>query len=170
MWNNLLFFFNSLRYNKQFYFLRIKKPKTFNEKILNLKIKKSSHLQSLVADKYRVRQYVKDKIGEDFLVPLIWCSENIDDFNFDVIKKDSVIKLNNGSGNNYFVNNDFNEHKFKLIRRKLKKDFKKDFSIYSRELHYKKIIPRILIEKRLPSPLNDYKFFCSNGAPFIICA
>ena len=45
---------------------------------------------------------------------------------------------------------------------------KKDFSFHTDEVHYKYIKNKILIEKLLDSPLNDYKFFCSKGEPFII--
>lgn len=167
-WNKLLFKINSFRRGGQYYNLSIDDPKTFNEKILFLKRQKSTTNHVLVADKFKVRQYVSRLIGEEFLIPLLWVSSSIQDFEMDVIPNNCVVKLNNGSGYNFIIKNDLSKIKFKNIKRILANSFKKDFSKFSKELHYKYIKPRILIEKLIDYPLNDYKFFCSNGKPFMI--
>jgi hypothetical protein len=40
--------------------------------------------------------------------------------------------------------------------------------LYTDEVHYKGIKNRIIIEELLDTPLNDYKFFCTKGEPFMI--
>jgi hypothetical protein len=168
LWHHFLFLFNSIRRKSKFYKLNFIKPKTFNEKILFLKRKKNNNLFSIVADKFLVRDYVSSRIGERYLIPLIWSSSNLDDLTFEKIKMNSVVKLNNGSGNNYIINEQPSKLEFEKMKASLANNFHKDFSLFSREMHYKNISPRILIENLLDYPLNDYKIFCSNGEPFMI--
>jgi len=52
-------------------FLNLKNPKTFNEKLQYLKLVQRDEKFSIMSDKYRVREYVKEKIGQDYLIPLI---------------------------------------------------------------------------------------------------
>lgn len=168
LWHVIMFRLNSLRYEGECYRINFKSPKSFNEKLIFLKTKKPSKLNILVADKINVREYVKSKIGDEYLIPLLWSSDNIDDFDQEKIKKNCIIKLNNGSGKNFIIKDDISSLEFKKIKQTFYKLFTMDFSMYSRELHYKYIKPRIIIEKLLDFPLNDYKFFCSNGQPFMI--
>lgn len=166
--NNIQFFFNCLRLNHPFYLLYSDYPKTFNEKILYLKKQFPKPIFSKVADKFLVREYVKEKIGANYLIPLYWFSENINDFNIDLLKRKCVVKLNNGSGANFIINEPVNETHYKKIKKKLGVLLKKDFSLNTSEQHYKYIKNLILIEKLLDTPLNDYKFFCSKGKPFMV--
>lgn len=166
--NNLQFFFNCLRLNHPPYWLNINQPKTFNEKILFLKMMPPKEIFSEIADKFLVRDFVKRTIGPKYLVPLLWSSDNIDDFHIDLLKQKCIVKLNNGSGANFFINEPINEVYFKKIKKQFRSLLKKDFSISTDEVHYKYIKNRIIIEKLLDTPLNDYKFFCSKGEPFMI--
>lgn len=167
-WHILLFFFNSIRTKSKFYLFNFNYPKTFNEKLLFLKSMPQPKLYTLVADKFLVREYVSNKIGKKHLIPLIWHSTNLDDFTFQKLTESCVVKLNTGSGNNFIISENPTIIDFNLIRSKLKKIMHQDFSLNSKELHYKKIKPLILIEQLLEYPINDYKFFCSNGNPFLI--
>ena len=166
--NNIQFFFNCLRLNHPFYVLCSDNPKTFNEKILYLKKQIPKPIFSKVADKFLVREYIKEKIGANYLIPLYWFSENINDFNIDLLKRKCVVKLNNGSGANFIINKPVNEIYYYKMKNKLGNLLKKDFSLNTSEQHYKYIKNLILIEKLLDTPLNDYKFFCSKGKPFMI--
>lgn len=44
-----------------------KEPETFTQKIQFRKLYDNNPLYSICADKYRVREYVKEKIGEEYL-------------------------------------------------------------------------------------------------------
>ena len=167
-WHILLFFYNSIRTKSSYYIFNFDNPKTFNEKLLYLKNMSQPKLHTTVADKFLVRDYVSNIIGEDYLIPLIWHSTNIDDFTFQKLTRSCVVKLNTGSGNNFIVKDKASISDFNLIHKKLKKIMYNDFSLISRELHYKKIKPRILIEQLIDYPINDYKFFCLNGNPFMV--
>ena len=166
--NNIQFFFNCIRLNHPFYKLNINQPKTFNEKILFLKKKSPKPIFSKVADKFLVREYIMEKIGSNYLIPLYWYSENINDFHRELLKRKCIVKLNNGSGANFIINEPVNDIDFNKIKNKLARLLNKDFSLSTNEKHYKHIKNLILIEKLLDTPLNDYKFFCSKGKPFMI--
>lgn len=113
--NNIQFFFNCIRLNHSFYKLKINQPLTFNEKILFLKNIPPKPISSLVADKFLVRDYVKEKIGSKYLITLYWSSENINEFDIDLLKRKCIVKLNNGSGANFVINKSINNGHFKRI-------------------------------------------------------
>ena len=69
-YTNLLFLFNCIRHKKKYYFLNYKKPKTFNEKVNYIKFFDRNPLAPVVADKIKCRDYICNKIGEEYLVPL----------------------------------------------------------------------------------------------------
>jgi len=132
IYSRLLFWYNCKRLNKQFYKLKLSNPATFNEKISYIKFNNRNHLAPLVADKYAVREYIKDKIGEGYLVPLIAKVESIDEVDKLLINTDCILKMNNGSGANLIVTKDRNLT-LEEIKLFFKKAFSKDVYILSRE-------------------------------------
>lgn len=156
----------SMRYIKQFKRIpNFKNPKTITEKIqwinLNNKLIKYAYL----ADKYEVREYVKNKVGEKYLIDLIGCYENSNEINLENMPQKFAIKCTHGCGTNIIVDNknniDINE-----IRNKLNNWMKIDYSVVAKEIHYKYIKPRIICERYIgdnKTDLKDYKFFCFNG-------
>lgn len=146
--------------------LDLKNPKTFNQKIQWLKLYDSTPIKTRLADKYLVREWVKEKIGEDFLIPLLGVYEKFEDIDFDDLPERFVLKTNHGAGYNYIV-----KDKSKLNKKLLKSIFDKWMNtnyayVNGLELQYKDIKPLILIEKYLENEneeLNDYKFYCFDG-------
>ncbi|HHU71083.1 MAG TPA: glycosyl transferase, partial [Clostridiales bacterium] len=51
--------------------LNLKNPITFNEKLQWLKLNGRKPEYTIMADKYEVRQYVAEKIGEEYLIPIV---------------------------------------------------------------------------------------------------
>ena len=49
----------------------LRNPKTFNEKLQWLKLYDHNPLYTTLVDKYAVRRYIADKIGEEYLIPLV---------------------------------------------------------------------------------------------------
>src|SRR3972149_7780263 len=49
--------------------LDLNNPVTFNEKIQWLKLYDATPIKMLLADKYLVKQWIKEKIGEQYVVP-----------------------------------------------------------------------------------------------------
>lgn len=87
--------------NMQGYELNLNNPKSFNEKVVYKKLFDRNPLITLTADKYRVRQYIREKIGweaEYHLIPLLFVTDNPETIPFDNLSGQYIIKPNNGSG------------------------------------------------------------------------
>lgn len=160
--------FTAKYYHKQFGTkLNLKKPESFNEKIQWLKLNYRIPLYTKCADKLAVRNYIKSKIGDPFLIPLIFSTKKIRDITPEKLPDfPFIIKTNHDSGN-YFIVRDKKNQDWKKIRRELKKSLIKNYYFYWREWQYKNITPSIIIEKLLQQENGmvpyDYKFHCING-------
>ena len=118
-----------------------KNPRTFAEKlILAMKSKEYEELGDY-ADKVKVRDYVREIAGEEYLIPLIAVYESPDDVDYDSIPEGAYIKLNHGSGYNYI----YKASEKSEIEKKVRKAFKKDFSTFQNERQYKNIERRIIV-------------------------
>lgn len=152
--------------------LNLTNPKDLNEKINWLKLYDRSPLHTQCADKYAVREYVSEKIGERYLVPLYFHTKDpkkIIPENINQIP--CIIKTNHDSGGGIFVyqseGNDWEQIQKELTDR-LEINYYKKY----REWQYKNIEPRIIVEKLLLDESGkipmDYKIHCFNGRPEII--
>ena len=148
--------------------LDLQNPQTFNEKIQWLKLYDSTPLKTKLADKFLVRDYVKEKIGEQYLIPLLGSWDNFDDIDFDKLPNQFVLKCNHGCGYNLIVydKNNFNLNKSReTITSWLQENyaFRAGF-----EMQYDQIQHKIIAEKYLENAkreLYDYKIWCFNGKP-----
>lgn len=151
--------------------LNLDNPQLYNEKIQYAKLHYHNPQLKCLVDKYAVREYVSEKIGEQHLNKLYGVYDCVDDIPFDELPDKFVLKLTNGSGYNYIC-----KHKTPKEIRKIKRRFKKwinvDFYMLGREWAYKGIKNRIICEEYLQGSdaygLNDYKIFCFDGVPKII--
>ncbi len=159
------------------YRLKIKKklnlnpPRTFNEKLQWLKLYDRKDIYTVMADKYKVRDYIKDKIGEQYLVPIYGVWDDIEEVPFDKLPNEFVIKCTHDSGSVVVCRNK-NELNIPEVKKFLNGRLKKNSFWYGREWPYKNIKPRIIVEKLLKDSNNlnlpVYKLFCFNGEPKII--
>ena len=78
--------------------LDLKNPKTFNEKLQWLKINDRKPVYTKMADKIGVRDYIAQKIGQEFLVPIYGCWDSVDDIPFDDLPSKFVLKCTHDSG------------------------------------------------------------------------
>jgi len=149
--------------------LNLENPKKFNEKINWLKLHFHVPILTQLADKYLVREYVSEKIGDDYLNELYKVYYNADDINFDELPNSFVLKGAHGSSLNIIV-----KDKSKLDIKATKKTMHKwmkhcQYKKVGLEWAYKNIEPKIIAEKYLEEEgrevLLDYKFFCFNGKP-----
>lgn len=135
---------------QQGYSLNLKNPKTLNEKIQWLKLYRRMPLCTLCADKYLVRDYIKEKIGEQYLIPLEQVLKSADEI--DLLKLPDypfIIKTNHDSGT-YFIVKNKTKQDWNLIRKKLKIALGRNFYYYrDREWQYKNIKPLVVVEKLL---------------------
>lgn len=146
--------------------LDLDNPRTYNEKIQWLKLYDSTPLKTRLADKYLVRDWVKEKIGEEYLVPLLGVWDSFDEIDFDALPQSFVLKANHGCGWNLIVK-DKRLLDREDARRKFQTWMKLNFAYRNGlELHYMNIRPRIIAEAYLENDhddLNDYKVFCFGG-------
>lgn len=153
------------------YYPSFSHPKTFNEKIQCLKLYDHNPLYTLCADKLLVRDYVKEKIGEDHLIPLLAVFNKPDDIDFGILPKQFAMKLNTGSSCN-IICTDKNKLNEGEVKQKFKEWYKFEFYKRYMEVHYKPIIKKIICEELLRNssglPIFDWKFFCFNGEPYIL--
>ncbi len=154
-----------------------KHPKDINEKINWMKFYGDTTIWPLLADKYAVREYVKERVGEEALIPLIGKWDSVDDIDFDQLPDKFVMKCNNGCGDVVICQNKA-DLDIEKIKNHLKRSINEKLSSLSGEPHYAKIKPCIIAEELLDSSTQpcrstsmvDYKIWVFAGKPmFIMC-
>ncbi|MCB9201609.1 MAG: hypothetical protein H6604_00980 [Flavobacteriales bacterium] len=149
------------------YKLNLSNPKTFNEHLNYKKLKENYPLGTIVADKVKVRTYIKEKIGEKYLIPIHGIYSSADEVNFKELPKGFALKTNHGSGWNVICQ-DKEKLDIQATKNKFSKWLKYNAYYLSREWQYKDIQPLIICEKLLKYEIFDYKFFCFKGQPIFI--
>lgn len=148
--------------------LNLNNPITFNQKLQWLKLNHKEPNYCTYADKYAVRNYIKEIIGERYLVPIIGVYDSVDDIEWDILPEKYVLKCTNASGRN-IICLDKLALDIDCTKNKLQKWMKDNFFWHGREWVYKTIKPRIIAEQYLEdttyNELIDYKFMCFNGEP-----
>lgn len=150
--------------------LNVRNPETLNEKLQWLKFNYRFPLQSIVSDKLLVRDYVKEKIGEKYLIPLLGNWKEYSDIDFSALPNQFVLKCNHDSGG-LVVCTDKEKLNHEEAKRKIEKSLKSNFFYIGREYQYRNIKPMIICEKFISDngkvPM-DYKIYCFNGKPDVI--
>ena len=161
----VLYFYHNKRW------INYAKPTTFNEKLQWLKLNDRNPLYSICVDKYRVKEYVSEKIGQKYIIPTIGVWDSVDDINFDELPNQFVLKTTHGGGGNgVVICKDKKSLNIKDLKEKLRKALLFDQYKEYREWPYKNVPHRIIAEefiedKNDSGDLPDYKFFCFNGEP-----
>lgn len=159
-------------YLKMDYFLALGKklnldnPKTFNEKLQWLKVNDKRAEYSVMVDKYEVKEYVKNLIGEKHVIPTLAVWDNPEEIDVSALPNQFVLKCTHDSGCVILCHNkkDFD---LESAKKRLKRQMAKDFYLEHREYPYKNVKHRVIAEELLVdesgTELKDYKFFCFNG-------
>ena len=135
--------------------LDLENPQTFNEKIQWLKLYDSTPEKTRLADKYLVRDWVKEKIGEKYLIPLLGVWDNFDDIDFDTLPEQFVLKCNHGSGYNIVVS-DKSKFNREDARKKINTWMNEDFAFRAGfEMQYSDIPRKIIAEKYIQPEISD---------------
>lgn len=158
-------------YKQLGYFPNLDNPSSFNEKLLWLALYYKHPNHSVASDKYRAKQWVAERIGSEYVVPLIGGYSNVNDIDFDSLPNKFVIKANEGWGNGQVI----------LVKDKTRCDIerlKANIStwLYPWSSYYynnmcitdeKPERPMIVIEEFLEQKnqehLDDYKLYVCNG-------
>lgn len=155
------------------YCIDFKRPQTLSEKIQWLKLNYKNPLFPSLVDKYSVKEYVSQVIGEGHIIPTLQVWSNPDEIDFDSLPQQFVLKTTHGGGNSgVIICKDKNSFDKRATIEKLRKALKQDIYNDFREWPYKFIKKRIIAEQYMAqedgTPLVDYKFFCFNGIPRFI--
>lgn len=148
--------------------LNLKNPQTFNEKLQWLKLYDRNPEYTKMVDKYEVRKYIAETVGEEYLIPLLGVWDKFEDIDFDVLPDQFVLKCTHDSGG-LVICKDKLKLDFDVAKKKIKKSLKRNYFWQSREWPYKNVNPKIIAEEYMVdesgTELKDYKIFCFNGEP-----
>lgn len=153
--------------------LSLKDPKTFNEKLQWLKLNDRNPMYKGLVDKYEVRKYVEERVGREYLIPLVYdrAFDTPDDIDPDTLPKGFVIKCTHDSGSAVIVR-DSSSADWEGIKRRLRKSMRRNYYWIGREWAYDGVKPRVIVEQLMSdddsSDFRDYKIFCFNGEPRFI--
>lgn len=167
----LVRFFLKYRISKEFYKemgykLDLQNPETLNEKLQWFKMYVRDPIITLCADKYAVRKYVREKIGESHLVPLYGVYSSIQAIELDSLPEQFVLKPNHESGR-VIICKDKNKMNWIKEADKMNNWLHENYYYWTAEWGYKNISPKIICEKLLSGEIIDYKFFCFKGMPVL---
>lgn len=146
-------------------------PTTFSEKITYKKLFNRDPLLTRLADKFSVREYVAERVGNAYLPELLFVTDCPAAINFTLLPNSFVIKATHGSGWDIIIKDKANVDTL-AIRQQLSQWLRENYYYFGREWCYKNIQPQIIIEEFLSDESGsipyDYKFFCFNGTAKII--
>ena len=149
--------------------LNLENPVKLNEKLQWLKLHDRKPEYTIMADKYRAKEYIASKVGEEYTVPLLGVWERAEDIDFDELPDSFVLKCNHTSSTGLCVCRDKSRLDREAVRKRLNKAMAQNYYLVCREWPYKNISRRIIAEQFLAepdgSPLVDYKFYCYGGEP-----
>lgn len=163
--------------------LNLEMPQTFNEKLQWLKLYNRKPEYTVMVDKYKVREYIKEKIGEEYLIPLLGVWNKVEDINFDKLPDQFVLKCNHDSGG-MCICRDKSTFDVKQCKNYLNDRLKHNYYDLWREWPYKNVPRKIIAEQFIDvsstvsisdskavsvedlqseQGLLDYKFMCFSG-------
>ncbi len=150
------------------YWPNLKNPETFNEKLTWMKFFWYDPLAVQCADKYDVREFVRQRGLESILNPLFGVYDDVDEIDFFGLPESFVLKVAHGCGFNIICENK-QELDWEETKEKIRRWQKINYYHQNLEWVYRDIKPRIVCEKFIQTsdgkPPKDYKVFCFNGEP-----
>ena len=159
-------YLNKIYYKINNYDINWDNRKSHTEKIQKEKLfSKNNNIKAKLTDKYEVRNWIKEVVGEEYLIPLIGVYDSFEEIDIDKLPRSFVIKCNHDSGSVTIVY-DKNKVNWKELKYKYDYHMKIDFSYLTLESHYSLIKPKIIIEELITDNVNDlpdYKFWCFNS-------
>jgi hypothetical protein len=137
-------------------------PRTFNEHIMAYMLRCRDPILRIAADKLRTRQYIAERVGPDYLVPLLGTWDTADEVPLESLPRPCVLKPTAASGMVLFLREgaplDAGE-----IRATLRDWLRCDYSRYHREWSYSGLKQRLMAEHMLIAPDGglppDYKVY-----------
>lgn len=151
--------------------LDLENPKTYTEKLQWLKLYDHRPEYTRMVDKYAVKDYVAEKIGPEYVIPLLGVWDRVEDIDFDSLPKQFVLKTTHDSGG-IVVCKDKNTLDIAKAKRQLRYFLNRNYYDRNREWPYQHVPHRIIAERYMEDPrqgeLRDYKFFTFGGVPKVL--
>lgn len=157
-----------LKMNKK---LHLEHPRDYQEKLQWLKLYNHDPKYTQMVDKITAKEYAREVIGEQYIIPTLGIWEHFDQIDFDKLPNQFVLKTNHSGGNSGVV---VCIDKSKLdkaeAKKKLEASLKNNIYDKLREWPYKDVKPMIMAEAYMSDDsefnkggLSDYKFTCFDG-------
>lgn len=144
--------------------LNLQDPKTFGEKIHYIKLFDRNPLYPTIVDKYSVRKFVSERIGDEYLNELYFSTTtNEKKIDLDKLPSDFIVKASHGWNMNSVVKGPIKQHEYSQIAKKFDGWLTYDHSRIHAEWAYGLATPRLLFEKYLGENIADYKVYCFGG-------
>jgi len=150
-------------------------PKTFNEKVTARMIYDRCPFYTVLADKHAVRDLVANRIGTQYLVPLLGVHHYFEDIKFDLLPQQFVLKCTHDSGSAVICKKK-DTLDMPHVKKKMNRSLSMNMYYRKREWHYKNITPKIMIEKYVElyvdqitqSTITTCRVHCFQGKPKFI--
>lgn len=141
----------------------LESPTTYTEKVLWLNLRHRDPRQVVCADKYAVREWVAERVGEEILVPFIGVYDDANDIDFESLPDAFVIKATHGSGWNLIVP-DKGALDWEEAKGSLQDWLSRSYFAHKREWQYRDVPHRLIVEQFLEDEdggiPSQYQFFC----------
>lgn len=151
--------------------LNLENPVLYTEKLQWLKLHDHKPEYTRMVDKYAVKEYVADRIGPEYVIPLQGVWDRVEDIDFDALPERFVLKTTHDSGS-LLICKDKRKLDIPAARKKLRYYLNRQYYGENREWPYKNVQPRIIAEVYMEDSrcgeLRDYKFFTFGGVPKVL--
>lgn len=158
----------SIRTGKE---LDLENPVTYTEKLQWLKLYDRRPEYTTMVDKYAAKQYVADRIGQEYVIPALGVWNRVEDIDFDALPQRFVLKTTHDSGG-IVICSDKSKLDINAAKKKLTYFWKRNYYGCNREWPYKNVPHRIIAEAYMEDDstkeLRDYKFFTFGGEPKVL--
>jgi len=145
--------------------LNLKNPKYYGEKIQWLKLYGNLEEVADYVDKYKVRQFVEQTVGSQYLNGLYGIYDTPEEIDYDTLPNQFVLKCTNGSGHVMIVKD---KSRLDVVKanQQMHAWLRDDFYKMKKEPQYKPIQNRIIAVEYLEGALREFKFWCFDGEPY----
>lgn len=147
-------------------------PKYYTEKLQWIKLYDRNPKYSIMVDKFAVKDFVKETLGEKYIIPTIGVWNSVEEIPWNQLPAQFVLKTTHGGGGNgVVICRDISSFDQKEASRRLASNLSHNTYLYGREWPYKNVPHRILAEKYMEDEtgeLRDYKVMCFSGEPKLI--
>lgn len=151
--------------------LNLENPVNYTEKLQWLKLYDHRPEYTLMVDKYEAKKYVAQRIGEQYVIPLLGVWDRADEIDFDALPDRFVLKTTHDSGA-LVICKDKSRLDIEAAKKRLTHFLGRRYYDCNREWPYKNVKPRIIAEQYMEDStykeLRDYKFFTFGGVPKVL--